>query len=100
MLDTNIFNRVVERQLPLYVPKSPQKISDGRRQRLSLLDSVCCSLDGSKCGPLPDLPSPRLAIVAASDYKKVDHVLAESRSGAVVGGVDLGDECMGSWAER
>jgi hypothetical protein len=50
MLDTNIFNRVVERQLPLYVPKSPQKISDGRRQRLSLLDSVCCSLDGSKCG--------------------------------------------------
>jgi hypothetical protein len=50
MLDTNIFNRVVERQLPLYVPKSPQKISDGRRQRLSLLDSVYCSLDSSKCG--------------------------------------------------
>jgi hypothetical protein len=48
--------------------------------------------------PLPDLPSPRLAIVAA--YKKVDHVLAELRSGAVVGGVDLGDECMGSWSER
>jgi hypothetical protein len=38
--------------------------------------------------PLPDLPSPRLAIVAASDYKKVDHVLAEFRSGAVVGGVE------------
>jgi hypothetical protein len=27
-----------------------KKISDGRRQRLILLDSVCCSLDGSKCG--------------------------------------------------
>jgi hypothetical protein len=27
-----------------------KKISDGRRQRLILLDSVYCSPDGSKCG--------------------------------------------------
>jgi hypothetical protein len=49
---------------------------------------------------LPSAPRIVLAIVAASDYKKVDHVLAEFRSGAVVGGIDFGDECMGSWAER